>query len=271
MQLLSLAEFLPANKMSSTLLLIISGLVIMVTNAIEGVTGFGSTVIALPFLNLTVGLRDAVQMLCFFGWLVPLYIVSRSWKHIKWNELGRILLYCAPGVPIGMMLFDILPAEILCAILGLFMIYVSISGCQSLKCKTCMPVPVVAKRSKLLKFFLFCGGVIQGAFGTGGPFIVIYATKALPDKSLFRVTLSLLWLTINSTRMLVWAVKGELSNLHLWKMILICIPFWLAGILIGDYLHHRVSERGFKYGVYILLAISGLVMLANNLYKMGLF
>ena len=61
MQLLSLAEFLLANKMSSTLLLIISGLVIMVTNAIEGVTGFGSTVIALPFLKLTVGLRDAVQ------------------------------------------------------------------------------------------------------------------------------------------------------------------------------------------------------------------
>ena len=173
--------------MSNTLLLILSGFVIMVTNAIEGVTGFGSTVIALPFLNLTVGLHDAVQMLCFFGWLVPLYIVSRSWKHIKWNELGRILLYCAPGVPIGMVLFDILPAEILCAILGLFMIYVSISGCQSLKCRTCMPVPMVAKRSKLLKFFLFCGGVIQGAFGTGGPFIVIYATKALPDNVEFAV------------------------------------------------------------------------------------
>ena len=91
------------NGFGNTLLLIFSGIVIMVTNAIEGVTGFGSAVIALPFLNLTVGLHDAVQVLCFFGWLVPLYIVSRSWKHIKWNELGRILLYCAPGVPIGMM------------------------------------------------------------------------------------------------------------------------------------------------------------------------
>ena len=140
-----------------------------------------------------------------------------------------------------------------------------------MKCLTCMPVPAVAKRSKLLKFFLFCGGVIQGAFGTGGPFIVIYATKALPEKSLFRVTLSLLWLTINSSRLAVWAAKGELSNLNLWKMILICFPFWIAGILAGDYLHHRVSERNFKYGVYALLGISGVVMLANNLYKLGLF
>ena len=257
--------------MKDTVLLVLSGLVIMVTNAIEGVTGFGSTVIALPFLNLTVGLHDAVQMLCFFGWLVPIYIVSRSWRHIKWNEFGRILLYCAPGVPLGMLLFDVLPSEILCAILGLFMIYVSITGWKSMKCLTCMPVPAVAKRSKLLKFFLFCGGVIQGAFGTGGPFIVIYATKALPEKSLFRVTLSLLWLTINSSRLAVWAAKGELSNLNLWKMILICFPFWIAGILAGDYLHHRVSERNFKYGVYALLGISGVVMLANNLYKLGLF
>ena len=257
--------------MSEIILLILSGLVIMVTNAIEGVTGFGSTVIALPFLNLTIGLHDAVQLLCFFGWLVPLYIVSRSWRHIKWSELGRILLWCAPGVPLGIYLFDVLPAEILCCLLGLFMIYVGASGWQGLKCVTCMPVPVVAKRSKLLKFFLFCGGVIQGAFGTGGPFIVIYAAKALPDKSLFRVTLSLLWLTINSSRMAVWAVKGELSNAHLWKLVLICLPFWAAGILFGDYLHQRVSERGFKYGVYALLAVSGAVMFANNLYKLGLF
>ncbi|MBQ4314941.1 MAG: sulfite exporter TauE/SafE family protein [Lentisphaeria bacterium] len=257
--------------MSDWLKLVLSGTVILITNAIEGVTGFGSTVIALPFLNFTIGLHDAVQVLCFFGWLVPIYIVSRSWKHIKWNELGRILLYCAPGVPIGMFLFDALPSEILCAILGLFMIYVSISGWQGMKCTTCMPVPAVAKKSKLLKLFLFCGGIIQGAFGTGGPFIVIYATKALPDKSLFRVTLSLLWLTINSSRMAIWAVKGELSNPHLWKLILICLPFWAAGILLGDYLHHRVSERNFKYGVYALLGISGVVMLANNLYKLGLF
>lgn len=257
--------------MKDTILVVLSGIVIMVTNAIEGVTGFGSTVIALPFLNLTVGLHDAVQMLCFFGWLVPMYIAARSRRHIKWNELGRILLYCAPGVPIGMLLFNYLPSEILCAILGLFMIYVCITGWNSMKCETCMPVPAVAKRSKLLKFFLFCGGIIQGAFGTGGPFIVIYATKALPDKSLFRVTLSLLWLTINTSRMTVWAVKGELSNLHLWKLILICLPFWAAGIAVGDYLHHRVSERNFKYGVYALLGISGAVMLANNLYKLGLF
>ena len=251
--------------MSNTAALIITGLVVMLTNAIEGVTGFGSAVIALPFLNFTVGLHLAVKSLCFFGWLVPIYIIARSYKHINWRDFGSILLWCAPGVPVGMLLFGLLPAAYLCVLLGAFMVYVGVSGWRGMKRKAGGYDPELARRSKLLKLSLFCGGVIQGAFGTGGPFVVIYAAKALPDKSLFRVTLIMLWLVINSSRMAAWLVRGELSDPMLWKIILISFPFWAAGLLLGDYLHNRASEYHFKLGVYLLIGVSGVVMFLNNL------
>ena len=244
---------------------IMTGVVIAATNLLEGITGFGSTVLALPFLNITIGLHQAVQLLCIFGWAIPIYIIARSLRHISWKEFGRILLWCAPGVPAGMLLFGILPAEILCIILGAFMVATGINGVRPAKPDSITPEE--AKKSPLLRLCLFCGGIIQGAFGTGGPFVVIYATKAIPEKSIFRVTLSMLWFSINSIRLLIWGVNGELNDPQLWKLVLISLPFWLAGVLLGDHLHNKVSEAAFRRMVYILLAVSGAVMLVNNLLK----
>ena len=244
---------------------IITGAVIAATNLLEGITGFGSTVLALPFLNLTIGLHTAVQLLCIFGWAVPIYIIVRSLRHISWKEFLIILLWCAPGVPIGLMLFGILPAEILCIILGAFMVATGINGSRPEKVDSISPEK--AKKNPLLKLALFCGGVIQGAFGTGGPFVVIYAAKAIPEKSLFRVTLSLLWFSINSVRLAIWAINGELRDPQLLRLAAICLPFWLTGVLLGDYLHNKVSGTTFRKTVYILLAVSGAVMLVNNLLK----
>ena len=244
----------------------ITGIVILCTNLLEGITGFGSAVLALPFLNITIGLHTAVKLLCFFGWAIPVYIICRSFRCINLPAFWRVIMWCGPGVPVGLLLFGVLPAEILCIILGAFMVAIGINGTRPPKANAITPEE--AGKSPLLRACLFFGGIIQGAFGTGGPFVVIYAAKALPDKSLFRVTLSLLWLTVNSIRLAVWGIRGELSDPALWKLGLICLPFWAAGVLLGDWLHNKVSEETFRRIVYILLAVSGAVMLLNNLQKL---
>ena len=37
----------------------------------------------------------------------------------------------------------------------------------------------------------------------------------------------------------------------------------ILGVVIGDFLHHRVSQRLFKIGIYAILVISGLLMIGN--------
>ena len=247
---------------------ILSAVVIFTTHMLEGITGFGSSVLALPFLNVTLGLRQSVQLLCVLSWAMALYIIIRSWKNILWKEFLFIILWAGLGMPLGIWMFDKCPAEILCIILGLFMIGVGIRGeIYSVKSDTAGSAKPV-KRNILMRIFLFAGGIIQGAFGTGGPFVVIYAAKALPDKRVFRVSLSLLWLTTNSIRLLTWGVKGELWNREIGSNLLWAFPVMLIGVILGDYLHNKVSERNFKIGVYAILIISGAFMAVNNLLKL---
>lgn len=246
---------------------ILSALVIFTTHLLEGITGFGSTVLALPFLNVTLGLRLTVQLLCALSWSMALYIIIRSWKDILWKEFLFILLWAGLGVPVGIWIFDYLPAEILCIMLGIFMVFVGVRGVKA-TCKTSGAATADAKRTILMKILLFTGGVIQGAFGSGGPFVVIYAARALPEKRVFRVTLSLLWLTTNSSRLIYWLIRGELANATLGNALLWAFPVMLAGVIVGDYLHNKVSERNFKIGVYAVLVISGIFMAVNNLLKL---
>ncbi|MCX6971807.1 MAG: hypothetical protein NTV93_16860 [Verrucomicrobia bacterium] len=44
---------------------------------------------------------------------------------------------------------------------------------------------------------LIPGGIIHGAFGTGGAAITIFGRYTLPEKEAFRGSLSLMWVILN--------------------------------------------------------------------------
>ena len=244
---------------------ILSALVIFATHTIEGITGFGSSVLALPFLEPALGLELTVQLLCILSWSMALYIIIRSWQAIQWKEFLFIVLWAGLGMPVGIWMFDRLPAGILCVILGIFMVFVGVRGVNS-SYKSAEQPQTPVKRTLLMKALLFAGGIIQGAFGTGGPFIVIYSARALPEKRVFRVTLSLLWFSINSCRLIFWLSDGRLTAPESTKALLWAFPVMLAGVILGDYLHNKVSERNFKIGAYAILVLSGIFMTINNLF-----
>ncbi len=244
------------------------GIIIFLTNVIEGITGFGSTVLALPCLNPLIGIHNSVRLFGVLGWLMALYIVARSWRDIAWKEYIFITIWVGAGLPVGMWLFEVLPEQILCIFLALFMIAVGIRGViVTRRGGGAATVPGRVMRSVLMRVLLFCGGIIQGAFGSGGPFVVIYATAAITEKRAFRATLSMLWVTMNLIRVSHWGISGQLCNADMGKLLIFCLPVMAVGVVTGDYLHRKVSEYHFRLGVYVLLAVGGVFMLAGNISK----
>ena len=249
--------------MDEWLKILLGALVVLATHLLEGITGFGSTVLALPFLSLLTGLKNSIPMLCAVGWVMSLYLVIRSWRAFQWQEFRFILLWVGLGLAPGMLLYEYLPANHLCVILGCAMIVIGLDGCR--KCYRRDETVRPAGRNWFMRMLLFCGGIIQGAFGSGGPFVIIYAARALPEKSLFRVTLSLLWFIMNSIRMCIWTVQGTVWNREIGLLILAALPFMVVSVLIGDHLHRRVNQFYFRFCVYMVLWIAGAVMLIRNL------
>lgn len=254
--------------MNDWMIVFIAGAIVFTTFTVEGIAGFGATVMALPFIAMLIGIDKAVPMLSSMGVLLSLFIVIRSWRNIDWREYGFIVLHVGLGVPMGLFMMDYLPKNWLIGLLVCFMFFVGVRGLLSVwrpAQSTGMQTP--GKKGVLSRIILFVGGVIQGAFSSGGPVVVMYASKAMTEKSKFRAVLSTLWLTTNTIMVTKWTLSGKVWTPQLGKMILCALPFIICGMIFGDFLHHRVNQRKFTILVYSVLIIAGVVLGANLVSK----
>ena len=95
--------------MSEWEIVLIAGCIVLTTFTVEGIAGFGATVMALPFITMLVGIDKAVPMLSSLSVLLSLFIISRSWKNFVWKEYLFIVLHVGLGVPVGLFMMDHLP------------------------------------------------------------------------------------------------------------------------------------------------------------------
>ncbi len=236
-------------------------LIVFLTHFQEAITGFGGTVLAVPFVVFLLGLGAAIKVLAIQAWIVNTFIVIAARRDIVWRQYGRIALFAGIGLPFGIYMVHALPKSVLKLILGAFMVGIAIRGLTVTIRNTALPKwDGNAWKNWLMNSFVVMGGVIHGAFASGGPFVVIYATRVLTDKGVFRVTLCMLWMTLNTALITYWLVTGSLTR-EIWFYTAICTPFTVVGMIAGDRCHHRIDERLFRMIVYAVLFSSGLAVL----------
>ena len=245
---------------------ILFALILLVTYAIEGITGFGGGILALPFLDPLVGLKSAVPVLAILSLCNSGYRTIIMRQHIVKKELWTMVFFIVLGLPVGMWAFDVLPERPLKVILGLFMLYVSIKGLAEIyrpHLKAQATRPASGKRMLIFYGLLFCGGIMQGAFTCGGPFVVMYATMALKEKDAFRATLFAMWVVVNSIITARNAVSGVLTA-EVGELVLWMLPAMVLAIVISNHLQKRLNGQTFNKVVYGTLLISGLFMCVNH-------
>jgi uncharacterized membrane protein YfcA len=123
--------------MDTLTLILLVGAVIFCTFTLEGISGFGSTVLALPFVSMLIGVENAVPLLSSLSIMLALFILCRSWRKVDFKEYGFIVLHVGLGVPIGLTLMDFLPKTWLLGLLVLFMFFTGIKGLWSLRKIAC--------------------------------------------------------------------------------------------------------------------------------------
>lgn len=267
-------------------------LVILLSNIIQGITGFAGTILAMPPSLMLVGYDTAKPVLNVLGLLSGIYVFAGHRKHVCWGELKKIVAVMAAGIVGGIFLKGFFAGRerALYALLGLFVVCLSLQGLHKLwrdwlgtqedaaagaeaaaeakaaagaktaEAKAAAEGKAAGPDRAGLYLLLGLAGIVHGIFVSGGPPLIGYLTKRIQDKVSFRATISTVWVVLN-TIILLDDIRSGLWNPELVKIQVASIPFLLAGMAVGSRLYAKMSQRLFMLITYVLLFVSGISLL----------
>ena len=237
-------------------LFVVAPLVIIAAYIVFGLSGFGSTVIAVPILAHFLPVSYLVPLMALLDLGSAAIMGRASREHLSTEELKRLVPWMFAGFAIGVTLLVGVPDRNLRIALGLFAASVGIHGILNPKL-----------HGTISKYWSIPAGVTGGAvatvFGAGGPIYATYLSGRLHDKSRIRATVATLISISAFSRAVIYAVTGLLLYKAIMMGGLILAPFVWIGLKLGHRIHLGLSHEQMRRAVGALLVLTGLSLLAR--------
>jgi uncharacterized protein len=237
-------------------LLLVAPLVIIVAYTVFGLSGFGSTIIAVPVLAHFLPVSYLVPLMALLDCASAAFVGSSSREHLARGELRRLIPFMLLGFVAGATVLVGVPDRSLRAALGVFAATVGIYSILN---------PVLHRTISALWSIPagIAGGAIASVFGAGGPIYATYLSGRLRDKNEIRATLSTLISISAFTRAVIYAVTGLLLHRWIFAGMVVLAPFVWMGLRLGSRIHVGLTQEQMRRAVGSLLVLTGLSLLAR--------
>ena len=232
--------------------IILSIIIIFAAYVVKGLSGFGSGLVAIPFLALLFPLKFIVPVfgLLSYGGTVMQSLQLR--KQVVWGDLLPLIPFTLAGISIAVWLLVNIEAHLLILALGIFVLAYSVYSLLAIH-----STPGSRRWAILAGSF---GGLVGALFGTGGPFYVAYLKMRQLDKGTFRATIAMVFLIDGGTRMFAYASTG-LFTTQVLTLVAAMLPVLLGGMYVGHHLHIKIEPRRFNQMISIMLLFSGIMLI----------
>lgn len=224
---------------------------------IESIVGFGGGLIAYSLLGFFIDIKTMVIAGLYIGTCSSSYIFYTDYKSFNKKVFLKALPFCLVGTIIGVLIFSNFTSTTLSLILGILLVFLSARI-------------IFFEKLSLSKIFknklLLIGGISQGAFGIGGPFIVNALQKDFKNKSELRTTMSMFFVSFNIVRIIQLSIHGQINLAFIGQIYWAIIPILIA-IYFGFKIHLKINEKILKKMIALITLLGGtklLIQFFNN-------
>lgn len=223
----------------------------------QGVTGFGSALVAMPLLALVLGVRDAAALVALLSLAINVALLLPARNALPWRQVGPLLAGSAVGIPAGVLFLAGADPRLALALLGATLVAISVALLGARR------PGAGAERDSGRGPALAAGalaGLIGGAFNANGPVIALYAAGRGWGK---RETHAALQLYFFASGLAIVALHGAggITSRPVLFAALFSLPFLAAGSLAGWAVHHRVDEGRYRLLLRLSLLAAGAALL----------
>lgn len=237
-------------------------LVVLTAFTVEAALGFGATLISVALGSILLPIGTLLPSLVPLNLGISAWLVARYWRQVDRRFLlTRLLPLMAVGLPFGIALYQLADASLLKRVFGAFLVIVSATELHRMRASRGAEPAPLSRAVELA--MLVAGGVVHGAFATGGPMAVYVTSRAIADKGAYRATLCVLWAALNVVLLTSYGVSGELDGAAL-GLTAVLVPSCALGLVFGEIAHHRVPVATFRAAVFVTLALAGVLLVLRG-------
>ncbi|MBC7959794.1 MAG: sulfite exporter TauE/SafE family protein, partial [Vallitaleaceae bacterium] len=163
-------------------IMIVSGLTIVIAALIQGLTGFGFALVAVPILSSFLLPKEVVPMMVVYSLVMNILMFLQQKRFVQLKELRVLIVFGLIGIPFGVYLLNALSAQTIKLVAALLIIGTSMMMMLGWQWKT---------KSDFLSSAIagLLSGILNGSTSMSGPPIVLFLANKKVGKESFRASL----------------------------------------------------------------------------------
>lgn len=225
---------------------------------VKGMCGFANTLIFSTVLSFTTNNVNISPLELLVGYPSNVIIAWKERKSVTAKVCVPLSLLVILGSIPGILFLKSGNTQMIKIIFGIVVFFLGIEMFfREYRKEKVKSSPVV------LAIIGIVSGLLSGLFGIGA-LLTAYVSRTTENNSSFKGNLCFVFLIENTFRIILYSISGIIT-ISIFKSALYLIPFMLFGLLIGIGLAKILDEKVVKKVVIILLTLSGISLIINNL------
>ena len=234
----------------------LSLLIIFLAAIVRGFSGFGFSLLAISALSLLYPPQEIFPPIFLMEIAASLHLLPAVWNNIHWRSLAPLLIGAVIGTPVGVWFLSTLPAPPMQIALAAFVL-LSVALMWAGYSFRGMPGRTMTSMAGL------AAGVANGAFGIGGPPVILFYFASPAGTAAGRASLVMFFLALDVIGLGFMSGMADLVGRQTLLRAALYLPPLLAGIWLGGHAFKRVDEAKFRRAVLMLLVILALLIMAK--------
>lgn len=233
---------------------------ILLASLVQGITGFGFALIAVPLLSLFIPeLRNITPIIVIYSFLTNIIIVYKTKQYIDFKKILPLIIFGIIATPFGTYILLYVNVNTLKIIVGTIITITALAMLKNFKIN-------INNQNISYAIVGLLSGFLNGSTGLSGPPVVLFLTNQNTDKDVFRANLTLYGIATNIFAIILFISEG-IINTSILNFTVIYLPALIIGTFLGIKASSKINETLFKTLTIYLISFLGLYTIISTILK----
>jgi len=225
--------------------LALSSAAIFLAAIVRGFSGFGFSLLSITAISLILPVAQIVPSIFLLEIAASINLIPGIWREIHWRSLTWLMVGYVIGLPLGGYALIHAPEAPAQIVLGIFVIGTAILMLRGFRLEK-TPGTGASTATGV------ASGVLNGAFGIGGPPVVLFYFSTPGAAAIGRASIIFFFLFTDLLGVGYFATQGIVTAQSFVQAAL-WLPALLIGVWIGAHGFRRMHQDAFRRWVLVIL------------------